>query len=186
MSSLLARVNPVSIVSVALAVASLFLPWWGVDITGVNINRVPIHRNLWNPPRFNTRIPGATTVYWNFALSSISVLILALIAASLIIVGSVTLLRRYLLAGLILSVLSLGVYALAVDLVTRSYCLIAPLCVSGPIGAESFSGASGLTVVWGFQSGYYIFILAILALVGGLLFNRLLTSYTVTTQTLTS
>src|SRR5690348_17907838 len=48
---------------------------------------------------FNTQVPGAATVSWNFTISSISVLILVLVATALIVVGSITLLRQYLLGG---------------------------------------------------------------------------------------
>ena len=170
MSSLAWRVNPVTILSAAITIVGLFLPWWGVDITGGGINRIRLLWNVWNPPHFNGRVAGATTLYWNFALSSVSVLVLALIAASLVIVGSLTLIRKYLVAGLILSGLSLVVYSAAVDYVTRNYCLT-PLCVQGPIGIVS---VPGVDATWGFQSGFYVTLLAILVLAAGLLLNSLL------------
>ena len=173
MSALLGRINLLSISSVAIAITSLFLPWWGVDITGVNFNRVPIHWTLWNPPRLAARVAGAQ-VSWNFALTSLSVLVLALLAAAFVVVGSLTLIRRYLIAGLVMSVATLGAYAIAIEYVTRNACLIAQLCVSGPIGSTSFSGASGLTVTWGFQSGFYFFLTGVAVLVAGLFVNRTL------------
>lgn len=172
------RVNLITVLSAGFALAGLFLPWWGVTQTGTAIGHVHLQWSIWNPPHFNTRIAGATNLYWNFALSSISVLVLGLIAASLVVVGSVTLLRRYLIAGLILSALSLIVYTLAVDYVTTNYCITA-LCIQGPIGALSVTGA---TVDWGFQSGFYIFLLAVLLLAAGVLLNRLLVMERPTTQ----
>lgn len=170
MSSIFTRINVVTVLSAGVALAGLFLPWWGVTQTGATIGRLHLQWSIWNPPHFNARIAGATNLYWNFALSSVSVLVLGLIAASLVIVGSVTLLRRYLIAGLILSALSLVVYTVAVDYVTTNYCVTA-LCIQGPIGAVSVPGA---TVNWGFQSGFYIFLLAVLLLAAGVLLNRLL------------
>ena len=181
LSSLFMRVNLVTVLSAGVALAGLFLPWWGVTQTGTAIGRVHLQWSIWNPPHFNLRVAGANTIYWNFALSSVSVLVLGLIAASLVVVGSVTLLRKYLIAGLVLSALSLIVYTVAVDYVTTNYCVTA-LCIQGPIGALSVPGA---TVNWGFQSGFYIFLLAVLLLAAGVLLNRMIV-YTATPRTMTS
>jgi hypothetical protein len=181
LSSLFTRVNPISILAAGVAVAGLFLPWWGVTQTGAAIGRVHLQWTIWNPPHFNLRVTGANTIYWNFALSSVSVLVLGLIAASLVVVGSITLLRRYLIAGLVLSALSLVVYTVAVDYVTTNYCVTA-LCIQGPVGALSVPGAS---VNWGFQSGFYIFLLAVLLLAAGVFLNRMIV-HTATPRTTTS
>ncbi|TMI48565.1 zinc ribbon domain-containing protein [Candidatus Bathyarchaeota archaeon] len=61
-----------------------------------------------------------------------------------------------------------------------NYCL-SPFCVSGPVGSESVSGIPGLGVVWGFQSGFYTFLVAVLILVAGLLFNSRLSGNLVPT-----
>jgi len=163
------KVNPVSILGAAMALVGAFLPWWGFDVSGIISNQA--HRwTIWNPPRFNTQVPGAASVSWNFTISSVSVLVLVLVAAALVVVGGITLLRRYLLGGLVLSALAPVVYAVAINYVTMNYC-ITPFCVSGPVGSESVSGASGLSVAWGFQTGFYVFLAAVLVLIGGLLFN---------------
>ncbi|HVH14863.1 MAG TPA: zinc ribbon domain-containing protein [Candidatus Angelobacter sp.] len=163
------RLNPFSILAAAIALVGALLPWWGFDLSG--INSAQAHRwTLWNPPRFNTQIPGAASVSWNFTISSVSVLVLVLAATALVVVGSVTLLRRYLLGGLVLSALAPAVYAGAINYVTMNYC-ITPFCVSGPVGSESVSRAPGLGVAWGFQSGFYVFLAAVLVLLAGVLFN---------------
>ena len=72
------------------------------------------------------------------------------------------------------------VYAIAINYVSMNYCL-SPFCVSGPVGRESVPGIPGLGVVWGFQSGFYIFLAAVLVLVAGLLFNSRLSGRLVTT-----
>jgi len=173
------RLNPVSIFAAAIALVGAFLPWWGFDLSG--IGSAQAHRwTIWNPPRFNTQVAGAAAVSWNFTISSISVLVLVLVATALVVVGSITLLRRYLLGGLVLSVLAPVVYAVAINYVTMNYCL-SPLCVSGPVGRESVAGISGLGVVWGFQSGFYIFLVAVLVLVAGLLFNSRLSGCLIAT-----
>jgi hypothetical protein len=178
------RLNPVAILAAAIALVGAFLPWWGFDLSG--INSAQAHRwTIWNPPRFNTQVPGAATVSWNFTISSISVLILVLVATALIVVGSITLLRQYLLGGLVLSALAPAVYAVAINYVTMNYCL-SPFCVSGPIGSESVSGIPRLGVVWGFQSGFYIFLVAVLVLVAGLMLNARLSGGLVATGALRS
>jgi hypothetical protein len=175
------RVNPVSILAAAIALVGVFLPWWGFDFSGIGSSQT--HRwTIWNPPRFNSQVPGASAVSWNFTLSSVSVLILVLVATALVVVGSITLLRRYLLAGLVLSALAPVVYVVAIDYVTMNYCL-SPFCVSGPIGSESVLGAPRIGVAWGFQIGFYIFLAAVLVLIVGLVLNSRLSRGLVTTGT---
>jgi hypothetical protein len=152
------RLNPVSILAAAIALIGAFLPWWGFDLSGINSAQAR-RWTIWNPPRFNTQVPGAAAVSWNFTISSISVLVLVLVATALVVVGSITLLRRYLLGGLVLSALAPAVYAVAINYVTMNYCL-SPFCVSGPVGTESVPGIPGLGIVWGFQSGFYVFLVA--------------------------
>ena len=104
-----------------------------------------------------------------------------LVATALVVVGSLTLLRRYLLGGLVLSALAPVVYAVAVNYVTMNYCL-SPFCVSGPVGVESVSRVAGLSFAWGFQSGFYIFLIAVLVLIAGLIFNSRLVGGLVPTE----
>jgi hypothetical protein len=167
------RFNPVSILAAAIALVGAFLPWWGFDLSGIGSSQ-PRLWTIWNPPRFNTQIPGVAAVSWNFTISSISVLILVLVATALAVVGSITLLRRYLIGGLVLSAFAPVVYAVAINYVTTNYCL-SPFCFSGPVGSESVSGLPRLGVVWGFQIGFYVFLVAVLVLIAGLIFNSRLT-----------
>src|SRR5437660_9440416 len=109
------RINPVSILAAAISLIGAFLPWWGFDVSGISINQA--HRlTIWNPPRFNTQAPGGAMVSRYFTISSVSVLVLVLVATARAVVGSLTLLSRYLLAGLVLSAL-----APIVDAVTMNY-----------------------------------------------------------------
>ena len=171
-----------SILAAAIALVGAFLPWWGFDLSGINSAQAHLW-TIWNPPRFNTQVPGAASVSWNFTISSVSVLVMVLVAPALVVVGSITLLRRYLLGGLVLSALAPAAYAVAINYVTMNYC-ITPFCVSGPVGSESVSRAPGLSVVWGFQSGFYVFLAAVLVLIVGLVFNTRLERGQVTAGTL--
>src|SRR2546422_9266291 len=163
------KINPVSILGAAMALIGAFLPRWGFDVSGI-ISTQARRWTIWNPPRLNTQVPGAASVSWNFTISSVSVLVLVLVATALVVVGSITLLRRYLLGGLVLSALAPVVYAVAINYVTMNYC-ITPFCVSRPIGSESVYRVAGLSVAWGFQIGFYIFLAAMLVLIAGLLVN---------------
>ena len=181
MSMIQWRLNPVSILAAGIALVGAFLPWWGFNLSGVISNQAR-RWTIWNPPRLNTQVPGAASVSWNFTISSVSVLVLVLVATALVVVGSITLLRRYLLGGLLLSLLAPAVYAVAINYVTMNYC-VTPFCVSGPVGGESVARAPGLSVVWGFQSGFYVFLAAILVMIGGLAFNSRLERGQVSTGT---
>lgn len=163
------RINPISIFAAGIALVGAFLPWWGFDLSGISTAQAR-RWTIWNPPRLSTRVAGTSAVSWNFTISSISVLVIVLVATALIVVGSITLLRRYLLGGLALSALAPVVYAIAINYVTMNYC-ITPFCVSGPVGSESVSRVSGLSVAWGFQIGFYVFLAAMLVLIAGLVFN---------------
>ena len=164
-----------------MALVGAFLPWWGFADSGIISNLA--HRwTIWNPPRLNTQVPGAASISWNFTIASLSVLVLVLVGTSLVVVGSITLLRRYLLGGLVLSALAPALYAVAINYVTMNYC-ITRFCVSGPVGSESVSRAAGLSVAWGFQSGFYLFLSALLVLIVGLVFNSRLEKSQVTTGT---
>jgi hypothetical protein len=177
------RLNPVAIVAAAVFLIGLFLPWWGVDVYGASISRVRFAWTVWNPPPFNARVAGGSMLYWNFAISSIIVLILGLTAAALAVVGSLTRIRRYFVAGILLSGLSLVTYTAAIEYVTLNYCLISPPCVSGPMGVATFRVLPGIMFAWGFQSGFYVSILALLVLITGLLVNNMWVRDT-TTRTL--
>lgn len=173
MSSLTVRLNPVAILAAGMFLIGLFLPWWGVDVYGASFGRVRLAWTVWNPPRFNTRVVGGSVLYWNFAILSIIVLALGLIAAALAVVGSLTRIRKYFLAGILLSGVSLAIYTAAIEYVTLNYCLIGPPCVSGPVGIATFRAVPGITFAWGFQSGFYASILALLVLTVGLLLNNM-------------
>ena len=96
-------------------------------------------------------------------------LILALVAASLALAGGLTLVRKYLVAGLVVSILTPIAYTITIAYVTSSYCLLFPLCASGPIGNGT---AFGTTYTWGFETGFYIFIVGIVVFALSLVLNN--------------
>ncbi len=170
------RINPVAMIGAAITLASVFLPWWGIyELLG--FGTVLLARwALWSPPgsaalRRLGRPDSLSTasISQTFTISSLIVLILALVAASLALAGGLTLVRKYLVAGLVVSILTPIAYAITIAYVTSTYCLLFPLCASGPIGTGAVFGT---TYTWGFETGFYIFIVAIVVLALSLVLNN--------------
>src|SRR5579864_6470558 len=177
MSTAYWRINPVAMIAAAVALISVFLPWWGIYQLLANTSFLLGRWALWNPPgaaalrRLGHPMPvSAASVSQTFAYSSLIVLLLALVVASLALAGGLTLHRKYLVVGLGLSILTPIAYAISIAYVTSNYCLslVNTLCPSGPIGSASFAGA---TFTWGFETGFYIFIASIFVLVLALVLN---------------
>jgi len=186
MSSSSWRINPLSIISVGITLISVFLPWWGIyRLFGSSV--IFLARwALWNPPGGSAlrrlgqpeQIP-ATSISQTFTVSSLIVLVLALIVAALALAGGLTLVRKYLVSGLILSVLTPIAYTITIAYVTYNYCLISPLCATGPIGSATLLGT---TLTWGFETGFYLFIVAIVVLALSLALNNTLARNTERTE----
>lgn len=177
------RINPVAMIAAAISLISVFLPWWGVyELVGIDtltIARWP----LWSPPGAATlrRIGGpiskaplatltANNVSQTFTTTTLIVLVLALLVAGLALAGGLTLLRKYLVLGLGLAVITPIIYGLAVAYVTSNWCIFSPACVTGALGATTF--ADGTTITWGFETGFYTFIVAIVVLALAILLNN--------------
>ena len=90
MSTAYWRVNSLAIVGAAIALISIFLPWWGIyELVGSSV-MLFAHWTLWSPPgsaalRRLGRPDSLSTasISQTFIISSLIVLILALVAASL-------------------------------------------------------------------------------------------------------
>ena len=168
-------------IAAAIALISVFLPWWGLYVlTGVGtltFARWP----LWSPPGAAalrkagnpiSRAPLATltanTISQTFTTSTLVVLVLALVVAGLALAGGLTLLRKYLVIGLGLSIITPIIYAISVNYVTSNWCL-SPVCASGTVGMTTYGGDP---VTWGFETGFYTFIVAIVVLALAILLNN--------------
>ncbi len=174
MSTAYWRINPVAMIAAAVALISVFLPWWGIYQLLANTSFLLGRWALWNPPgaaalrRLGHPMPvSAASVSQTFAYSSLIVLLLALVVASLALAGGLTLRRKYLLVGLGLSILTPIAYAVSIAYMTSNYCLT-PLCASGVIGSATLAGT---TFSWGLETGFYIFIASIFVLVLSLVLN---------------
>lgn len=167
-------------ISSAIALISVFLPWWGIYETVAGTTFLLRRWALWNPPGAGIlrqlgrpSLTSATTVSQTFTVSSLIILVLTLIVASLALAGSLTFVRRYLSIGLVLAVITPIVYAIAVSYVTTNYCLLSPFCINGPIGVATL-GTTMFT--WGFETGFYTFILSIGILALSLFLNNSIAS----------
>ena len=176
MSTAYWRVNSLAIVGAAIALISVFLPWWGIyELVGSSV-MLFAHWTLWSPPgsaalRRLGRPDSLSTasISQTFIISSLIVLILALVAALLALAGGLTLVRKYLVAGLVVSILTPIAYTVTIAYVTSSHCLLFPLSVSGPIGTGAVFGT---TYTWGFETGFYIFIVGIVVFALSLVLNN--------------
>ncbi|HYY91821.1 MAG TPA: hypothetical protein VE955_07515 [Candidatus Dormibacteraeota bacterium] len=176
MSSAYWRINPVSIIGAAIALISVILPWWGIyRIFGTSATQFA-RWALYNPPgTLALRHLGqpeqvsASTISQTFTVSSLLVLTLALVVAALALAGGLTLLRKYLVAGIALSILTLAGYAITIAYLTSNYCILSPLCASGPIGTATIFGT---TFTWGFETGFYFFLVALVVLALSLVLNN--------------
>src|SRR5881296_54623 len=190
MSTAYWRVNSLAIVGAAMALISIFLPWWGIyELVGSSV-MLFAHWTLWSPPgsaalRRLGRPDSLSTasVSQTFIISSLIVLILALVAASLALAGGLTLVRKYLVAGS-------GSVNLDTNRLHHHYSLrdiqllpIVPLCASGPIGNGT---AFGTTYTWGFETGFYIFIVGIVVFALSLVLNNSLVRTTAISRAVVS
>src|SRR3989442_2227814 len=73
------RINLISLLAGALALASLFLPWWGLDASGFGSSVSP-RWTLWNGPSTDSIFRGSTQPYPT--LTSASPIIGALVVIS--------------------------------------------------------------------------------------------------------
>src|SRR5438046_1906253 len=176
MSTAYWRVNSLAIVGAAIALISIFLPWWGIyELVGSSV-MLFAHWTLWSPPgsaalRRLGRPDSLSTasISQTFIISSLIVLILALVAASLALAGGLTLVRKYLVAGLVVSILTPIAYTVTIAYVTSNHCLLFPISVSGPLRTGPVYRT---TYTWGFETGFYIFIVGIVVFALSLVLNN--------------
>lgn len=172
------RINPVALISAAVALISVFLPWWGIAWP-VGVGAVAYRRwDLWSPPSAgvirnvgHAMDSSAANIAQTFAYSSVLVLLLVLVVASLALAGSLTMNRTLLTIGLALSILTPIVYLAGVSYLTSQYCIM-PLpssCATGIVG--SALTIENLRFTWGFETGFYAFIATIIVLGLGLYMN---------------
>jgi hypothetical protein len=163
------KINLISILAGALALASVFLPWWGIDASVFGSSVSP-RWTLWNGPSTDSIFRGLAQPYPT--LTSISPVIgaLVVISALLSLAGSFTRSTRPLTGSFILCVLTPIAYLGVVSYAVTNACSGQFNCLSGPFGTET---VSAITLTWGFQIGFYLYLVAGALTLVGLGFHRI-------------
>jgi len=166
------RVNFLGVLAAVLILFSIIFPWWGIrlatDLGGTSVTEL---WGLWGLS--GDPIPGVVSSDFADVLTTFSpaILIMALASVALGVAGSF--IRRYfpIAASLVLGIGSLLGYAGLVSYAVSRNCQGAS-CISQPTGSSSFFMFS---INWGFQMGFYLFAIATVVLLFGLVLHRPLT-----------
>lgn len=165
------RVNFLGVLAAVLVLFSLIFPWWGITLTGFFGTTVTELWGLWGIS--GDPIPGVVSSDFASVLTTFSpiILILALAGVAVGVAGSFV--RRYLpiAASLVLGMGSLLGYAGLVSYAVSQNCQDVS-CISQPTGSSSIFG---FNINWGFQMGFYMFAIATVILLFGLVLHRPLT-----------
>jgi len=172
------RINLISLLAGALALASLFLPWWGLDASGFGSSVSP-RWTLWNGPSMDSIFRGSTQPYPTLTSASPLIGAFVVISALLSLAGSFTRNIRPLIGSFILSVLTPIAYLGVVSYAVTNSCIGQSNCLSGPFGTET---VFGITLNWGFQIGFYLYVVAGTLMLVGLGFHRIFHKTIPTTQ----
>lgn len=164
------RINLVSVLAGALAMASVFLPWWGMDASGFGTTVSP-RWTLWNAPSSDTIFRGSSLQYSPLATYGPVIGAIVIISALLAFGGSFVRNARVLVASFILNVLTPIAYLGIVSYAVTTSCSGQGTCLSGPFGSQTFP--FGITLSWGFQPGFYLYIIAGAFTLIGIGFHRI-------------
>jgi hypothetical protein len=170
MSTKLPRVNFLGVIAGVLALVSILLPWWGITATGFGSTTSSMWGFFGGPSR-NADINNASGFSSTITTYSPIILALVLLTTALAIAGSFTTRFRVLAGSLVTSVAALVGYAELISYAASNNCQ-GSACVTSPTGSESIFG---VTLSWGFQPGFYLFIATTVLVVIGLMFHQTLT-----------
>ena len=148
------RINLISLLAGALALASVFLPWWGIDASGFG-SIVSPRWTLWNGPSIDSIFRGSTQPYSTLTSASPIIGALVVISALLALAGSFTWNIRPLIGSFILGVLTSIAYLGVVSYAVTNSCNGQSNCLNGAFGTETIFG---ITLNWGFQIGFYLYL----------------------------
>ena len=163
------RINLISLLAGALALVSVFLPWWGMDASGFGTTVSP-RWTLWNAPSSDTILRGSAQQYSPLATYGPIIGAIVIISALIAFGGSFVRNARALVAGFILNVLTPIAYLGIVSYAVTNACNGQGTCLSGPFGSQAFP--FGITLSWGFQLGFYLYIVAGTLTLIGIGFHR--------------
>jgi len=151
------KINLISLLAGALALASVFFPWWGIDATGFG-STFSSRWTLWNAPSMDTIFRGSSQQYSTLAAWSPVIGAAVIVSALLAFLGSFVRNTRLLIASFILNILTPIAYLGIVSYSVTNACSGQANCLSGPFGTETL--LASITLTWGFQIGFYLYIIA--------------------------
>ena len=163
------KINLISLLAGALALASVFLPWWGMDASGFGTTVSP-RWTLWNAPSTDTIFRGSSQQYSAIATYGPVIGAIVIISALLAFAGSFAKNARPLVASFVLSILTPIAYLGIVSYAVSNACNGQSTCLSGPFGSQTYP--FGITLSWGFQLGFYLYIVAGTLTLIGIGFHR--------------
>ena len=163
------RVNLVSILAGALALISVFLPWWGVSGSAFGLT-ASVTWSLWNQPFLgDPSVPANAQAAQQMGQFNIVVLGIVFITTAIAFLGSFAPKKEYLVTGFASSVTALIVYTAGVSYSLGKTCQGTSPCFSGPVGSTLISGTS---ITWGFETGFYLVLVASIMLVVAVIFHQ--------------
>jgi len=167
------KVNLVSILAGTMVLISVFLPWWGVDGTAFGFSGSIVRWSLWSAPSLgdssSSLTPAQAQTIQTMGLLSVLVLGLSFITAAIAFMGSFAPNKQYLAVGFGGSILAIVLYAGAVSITLSNLCQGSSSCTSGPVGSTFANGAS---VSWGFQTGFYLFLVGAISMLFAIIFHQ--------------
>jgi hypothetical protein len=164
------RINFVALLAAALFLVSVFLYWWGTDISG-SLGSGSSRWSLWSGP--STIYLGPENSAQILTTYSTIVGILVIASTVLLLLGIIPKASRLLIGSAILSIIALILYPIIVNAAVSSACSGISNCISGPFGTQTFTvGPFTRTVTWGFQPGFYLEIVGTVLSIIAIAFQR--------------
>ena len=156
-----------------MVLISVFLTWWGVDGAAFGFSGSIIRWSLWSQPSVSDAGSSMTLAQaqavQTMGLLSVLVLGLAFITTAIASMGSFALNKQYLVVGFAGSILAIVVYAGAISVTLSNLCQGSSSCISGPVGSAFANGAS---VSWGFETGFYLFMVGAISMLVAIIFHQ--------------
>ncbi len=162
--------NFLGVIAGVLSLVSVLLPWWGIT-TQVFGSTTSTMWGFFGGPGHLSDSYGAQNFSSTIVTYSPVILGLALLTTALAIAGSFTPRFRFLALGVATSAAAVVGYAALIGYAIRSSCQ-GQGCITQLTGSFTADGAN---VSWGFQTGFYIFIAAMILTLVGLVFHETLT-----------
>ncbi len=168
------RINFLSIASSIISLVSIFEPWWGIAISSPIIST----SLLWGLTTQPSNSPGAgVNAAFSQALATYTpiILILALFSVVMGLLGSFSAHRLLLATSLIASIGALVGYLGLISFALTLNCQ-GNGCIRQLTGSQT---VFSFTTSWGFQAGFYIFLVGSMITIGAIAFHRGLRRMTV-------